>query len=92
MKPVKSLRTIQQLLDSDIECGLDELAYNRDIYENVIGNEIAKKLYYKKIVPKNNYISLWDGVMRMKKERFAFNTDYSSGYMIVKGTIFFLFI
>lgn len=84
-RPVKSLRTIRQLLNSDIECGLDEIVYNRDIYENVVGNVIAKKLYYKKIASKNNYLNLWDGVMRVKKGGFAFNTDYSSGYMIVKG-------
>lgn len=84
-KPAKTLRNIKQLLDSDIECGLDKLVYNRDIFENVVGNPIARKLYFQKVAAPNNYIELWDGIMRIKKGGFAFNTDYSSGYMIVEG-------
>lgn len=84
-KPAKTLRTIKQLLDSDIECGLDKVAYNKDIFENVVGNPIARKLYFEKVAAPKNYIDLWDGIMRIKKGGFAFNTDYSSGYMIVEG-------
>lgn len=84
-KPVKSLRTIDQLFESNIECGLDSLPYHKNMYENSVGNIMALKLYYTKIAPKNNYFKLRDGIGRVKQGGFAYNTDFSSGYMIVKG-------
>lgn len=90
-RPVKSLRTIDQLFESNIECGLDALPYHKNMYENSVGNLMALKLYYNKIAPKNNYFNLRDGIRRVKQGGFAFNTDYSSGYMIVEGNFYCIY-
>lgn len=76
---------MQQLLDSNIQCGMDEVAYQRNIFENSIGNPIALKLYQKKIVEKNNFYDLHEGFQNVKKGGFAFHTDYGAGYVLLKG-------
>lgn len=76
---------MQQLLDSNIECGLDEVAYHKNIFENSIGNKIALELYQKRILEKNNFFDLQEGFKKLRKGGFAFHTDYGASFGLLKG-------
>lgn len=80
----KTIRTIQQLLDSRLECGIDEVSYIRDIFNHAI-DPIAIKLYHTKILAKNNVFSLEKGLELIKRGGFAFHTDISSTYIKLKS-------
>lgn len=80
----KTIRTIQQLLDSRLECGIDEVSYIRDIFNHAI-DPIAIKLYNTKILAKNNIYNLEKGLELIKRGGFAFHTDISSTYIKLKS-------
>lgn len=67
-----------------MECGMHELSYNRDIFNNA-GNPVAIKIYKTMILPKNNVFSLQTGLEKVKKGGFAFHLDSTVGYRILKG-------
>lgn len=80
----KTIRTIQQLLDSRLECGIDEVSYIRDIFNHAI-DPVAIKLYHTKILAKNNIFNLETGLERIRRGGFAFHTDISSTYIKLKS-------
>lgn len=80
----KYIKTIQQLLDSKIECGIDEVSYIRDIFNHAI-DPVALKLYHTKILEKGNIINLHRGLDRIKEGGYAFHTDVSSTYILLKS-------
>lgn len=86
----KTIKTIQQLLDSKLECGIDQVTYIRDIFNHAI-DPVAIKLYKTKILAKGNIISLDKGLELIKRGGFAFHTDVSSTYIKLKSTVCFLF-
>lgn len=78
--PPKTIRTVQQLLDSHLVCGLDKVSYISDIFNHVT-DKVAIELYHKKVLAKNNLFPLNNGLEKIKQGGFAFFTDVSSSYI-----------
>lgn len=80
IEPPRTIRTIQQLLDSRLQCAIDEVSYVRDIFNHAI-DPVAIRLYREKILQPNNVVRLDRGLALVKRGGWAFHTDVSSTYI-----------
>lgn len=79
---------MQQLLNSELECSIDEIAYIRDHIEHY-KEETVVKLYNKIIEHPNAFLSLEKGIDLVKKGGHAFYTDGNHGYQVLESNINF---
>ncbi|KAJ0177155.1 hypothetical protein K1T71_007164 [Dendrolimus kikuchii] len=78
------IRTLSDLLHSRLELGLENTVYN-EYYFRTATEPVRKAIYDTKIAPKGQkaFISVEDGVKKMKNEPFAFNMYLGIGYRMV---------
>lgn len=80
----KTIKTVQQLLNSELICFIDEVAYIRDHIEH-FNEESVVKLYNKITAHPNAFIPLEKGVELIKRGGHAFYTDGNHGYQALDG-------
>lgn len=80
----KTIKTIQQLLNSELDCYIDEIAYMRDHIEHY-KDETVVKLYNKIMEHPNPFLPLEQGVNLIKKGGHAFYTDGNHGYQLLQS-------
>lgn len=78
----KTIKTVQQLLNSELVCYIDEIPYVRDHIEH-FNEESVVKLYNKITSHPNAFIPLEKGVELIKKGGNAFFTDGNRGYQLL---------
>ncbi|KAG5871323.1 hypothetical protein JTB14_016720 [Gonioctena quinquepunctata] len=84
-----SIQTLEHLLKSRLQVGVDDTVFNRFYFPNAT-EPIRKALYLQKVaIPgkKDNFMTIEDGVRRMRRGLFAFHVETGSGYKLV-GEIF----
>lgn len=85
-EPPKNIRTMKQLLDSKMPVGVDDLPYIIDNFKRV-KEESSLKLYNRVMSEPNPIMPLYEGLKMVKKGSFAFHTDGSSSYSLLKCNI-----
>lgn len=80
----KTIKTVQQLLNSELVCYIDEIAYIRDHIEH-FNEESVIKLYNKITAHPNAFLPLEKGVVLIRTGGNAFYTDGNHGYQILEG-------
>nr|ARB05667.1 ionization receptor 75q1 [Mythimna separata] len=83
------IRTLPDLLNSKLELGVEDVAYNRYYFSAAYTSKdpIKKAIFERKVAPKGkpNYMSIEDGVKAIQKRPFAFNMNTGTGYRIVSA-------
>ncbi|XP_026326080.1 probable glutamate receptor [Hyposmocoma kahamanoa] len=86
--PSSSIKTVQDLLDSPLKLGASDFPYNRYFFMKW-NDPIRKAIYDKKIAPKGqkpNYLSMEEGIERIRQGLFAFHMEVYPGYRIIQET------
>ncbi|XP_026479248.1 probable glutamate receptor [Ctenocephalides felis] len=85
-----SIKTIKDLLHSPMKMGSDDTQYFRYFFMNN-KDPVRRKLYEKKIAPKNkksNWMNVEEGIAKMREGLFAFHVERSKGYKVVSETFY----
>lgn len=85
-----SIRTLSDLLNSNMELGVDDTPYSR-FYFSTATEPIRKKIYEKKIAPPNespHYMNMSMGVSLVRKGLYAFHMELATGYKYVVETFY----
>ncbi|XP_045473926.1 uncharacterized protein LOC123680189 [Harmonia axyridis] len=85
----KSIQTLEDLLKSRLEVGVDDTVFNHFYFPNAT-EPIRKALYQKKVVPPGQpprFYPILEGVKIMRQGLFAFHMETGPGYKIV-GELF----
>ncbi|KAF2892104.1 hypothetical protein ILUMI_14069, partial [Ignelater luminosus] len=80
--------TIEELSHSDLEVGLEDIVYTRTLFE-VTKDERIKHLYKHKVLAHNNqpsYMTVAEGIARVKSGGFAYHSEPILAYSIVERT------
>ncbi|KAL6264671.1 hypothetical protein P5V15_004771 [Pogonomyrmex californicus] len=83
-----SIRTLSDLLYSPLKLGVQDVQYNRH-YFKVLQDPIRKAILEEKIEPKgqkSNWLSLEEGVRRIRNESFGFHGAASPIYQVIQRT------
>ncbi|KYN40323.1 putative glutamate receptor [Trachymyrmex septentrionalis] len=83
-----SIKTLSDLLHSPLNLGVQDVVFNR-LYFKASQDPIRKAIVEQKIEPKghkSNWMSLEEGVRRVKNEPFAFHGIRSPMYQIIQHT------
>lgn len=85
-KAPKTINTLRHLVDSDLEVGVEETFYNRELI-NITTDETLKELYAKKIQKQNNFYNASFGINLIQKGGWAFSIDTTYGYRMMKSQL-----
>ncbi|KAJ8964546.1 hypothetical protein NQ314_004843, partial [Rhamnusium bicolor] len=80
-----SIQTLEDLLKSRIQVGVDDTVFNRFYFPNSI-EPVRRAIYLQKVAPpgkKDRFMSMEEGVRRMRQGLFAFHMETGPGYKIV---------
>lgn len=83
-----NIRTLSDLLNSDIELGVEDTPYARPYFRNE-NETIRQQITRKKIEPPNQparYYNMSYGIQRLRSEFFAFHTEEGIGYKHIQRT------
>ncbi|XP_046744265.1 probable glutamate receptor [Diprion similis] len=83
-----SINTLDKLLRSSLKIGVADNVYNR-YYFSTFQDPVRKAIYEQKVVPKGQkpaWMSMEEGVRRLRKGRFAFHAESGSAYKLVQET------
>nr|XP_026501542.1 glutamate receptor ionotropic, kainate 4-like [Vanessa tameamea] len=85
--PSNALRTIDDLTHSPMDLGVQETTYKR-VYFAESKDPATQLLYRRKLLPlgERAYLSVVDGIARVRSGLFAFQVEQSSGYDIIGKT------
>ncbi|XP_055634911.1 ionotropic receptor 75a-like isoform X2 [Toxorhynchites rutilus septentrionalis] len=79
MLPPKTIRTMDQLLASDLKYSIENLPYNRDFF-NKTNRTVLVQLYKRKVLPnKFGFVNISTGIELVKRGGYAFHCDLSYG-------------
>ncbi|XP_046384917.1 uncharacterized protein LOC124155243 [Ischnura elegans] len=85
--PGATIRTLQDLYESPIKLGLDEVIASRHIFQEM--KEPLKMKIYNKIAPPNRppaFFSMEEGISKIRGGLFAFHVELGSGYEVIRET------
>ncbi|XP_075981762.1 ionotropic receptor 75a-like [Anticarsia gemmatalis] len=87
MEPPRNIRTLKDLLDSDLKVGADEIVYNMDYFKRTT-DPVAIELYKRKIHTSThyNFFTPETGMALVKKGGFALHIDTSVAFPVIKET------
>ncbi|CAD0203326.1 unnamed protein product [Chrysodeixis includens] len=87
LEPPRDIRTLKDLLHSDLKAGAHDIVYDRDYFKRTT-DPIAIMLYQKKMAmsPHNNFFTPEEGIAMVKKGGFAFHIDTTVAFPIIKAT------
>ncbi|CAH2107908.1 unnamed protein product [Euphydryas editha] len=85
--PSNALHTIADLAHSPMDLGVQETTYKR-VYFAESKDPATQMLYRRKLLPlgERAYLSVLDGIARVRTGLFAFQVEQSSGYDIISKT------
>ncbi|XP_048006929.1 glutamate receptor ionotropic, delta-1-like isoform X2 [Leguminivora glycinivorella] len=85
--PSDAIRTIEDLTRSPMTLGVQETTYKRTYFAEST-QPATQKLYRQKLLPLGDraYLSVVDGVARLRTGLFAFQVEEPSGYNIISKT------
>ncbi|CAG9813260.1 unnamed protein product [Phaedon cochleariae] len=84
-----SIQTLEDLLKSRLQVGVDDTVFNRFYFPNST-EPIRRAIYLQKVKPlgkKENFMTMEEGVRKMREGLFAFHMETGPGYKLV-GEIF----
>ncbi|KAJ9584278.1 hypothetical protein L9F63_021374 [Diploptera punctata] len=82
------IRTLQDLLDSGLPLGVEDVVYNRH-YFPAATDPVRHAIYTKKVSPPGGaerFMSLEEGLKRVRKGLFAFHVELGPGYEVISDT------
>lgn len=82
---------MQQLYDSPLVCGIDDISFMRDIFNHAT-DPVALKLYQRKVLSKGHFYSRDKGMELIKRVGFAFHTEGSAIYFKLESEIYIVYI
>ncbi|XP_047523024.1 glutamate receptor ionotropic, kainate glr-3-like isoform X1 [Pieris napi] len=84
-EPPKTIRTLTELLNSNLKIGVEDVVYNRDYLKRTT-DPVAKALYREKVVTarENNFYPPIKGMELVKSGGFAFHVDTIIAYPIMR--------
>ncbi|THK32888.1 glutamate receptor ionotropic, kainate 4 [Diachasma alloeum] len=81
-----SIKNVEDLMNSPLKLGIQDIVYNRH-YFGSFEDPLRKEFYERRIKKqKDIWLSLTEGIGRMRNELFAFHTELTSGYDVVQST------
>ncbi|XP_012270313.1 glutamate receptor ionotropic, delta-2 [Orussus abietinus] len=83
-----SIITLKDLLDSPLKLGAHDTVYNRH-YFKTFQDPVRKAIYEEKIAPKgrkSSWLTMEEGINRIRQGLFAFHIEFGPGYMVVQDT------
>lgn len=83
----KTIKTMKQLLHSNLDLAMDELPYVQDIL-HYNTEESAVQIYNRILAQPTPFLSLYKGLSLVQDGSLAFDTDGVNAYPIVKSTIY----
>lgn len=86
----KSIRTLTDLLNSNIELGVADTPYARYLFPNE-DEPVRRKIYEQKIAPPNeppHFMNVSHGVDRVRKGLFGFHSEKGPLYREIKNTFY----
>ncbi|XP_020706263.1 ionotropic receptor 75a-like isoform X2 [Athalia rosae] len=86
-EPPRYIRTLKDLLESDMPVGIEDIAYNYNHFATTT-DEVALELHRRKIAPGKGrkraaYFNVTDGLRRLQKGNFAFHVDVATAYKFI---------
>ncbi|KAM3960282.1 ionotropic receptor 75a [Aphomia sociella] len=83
----KNIRTLEDLLKSDIKAGIEDVLYTKDYFKGTT-DPIALEIYKKKIVTRHhyNFFTPTYGMALVKQGGFALHVDSVVAYRILRDT------
>ncbi|XP_055685667.1 uncharacterized protein LOC129791532 [Lutzomyia longipalpis] len=92
MEKPKTIKTLRNLIDSNLELGAEDILYTRDFFVRTT-DPVAQELFRKRIkyFDKNNqevenFLRPDVGMPKVKKGGYAFHIDVSAAYKIIRDT------
>ncbi|XP_031619955.1 ionotropic receptor 75a-like [Contarinia nasturtii] len=88
--PSTKIKTLKDLYESRLDIGVDDTVFNRYYFSHA-EESMRKKIYTEKVLKKNgqdNFMSLEEGVQRVRQGLFAFHMELSLGYKVMSETFF----
>ncbi|CAK1550720.1 unnamed protein product [Leptosia nina] len=81
----KTIRTLNDLLQSNIKIGVEDVIYNKDYFKRTT-DPIAKALYNRRVVTatENNFYPPLEGMRLVKRGGFAFHVDTIIAYPMMR--------
>ncbi|XP_050462010.1 uncharacterized protein LOC126856989 [Cataglyphis hispanica] len=83
-----SIKTLSDLLNSPLKLGAMDVVYNRYYFKS-FQDPVRKAIVEQRIEPKgrkSNWMSIEEGVSRIKNELFAFHGEFGSVYQLMEDT------
>lgn len=85
-----NINTLEDLLHSPLELGVDDITYNRVYFESVT-EPVRREIYVKKIAPpkkESNFMNTTHGMSLMRKGMFAFNVEVGMAYKYMEQSFY----
>ncbi|CAG9795895.1 unnamed protein product [Diatraea saccharalis] len=86
-EPPKNIRTLEDLVKSNLKAGAENVLYAKDFFKYTT-DQVALKMYHKKIVPEHqyNFYTAERGMTLVKRGGYAFHVDSGLAYRIMRRT------
>ncbi|XP_022814794.1 glutamate receptor ionotropic, delta-1-like [Spodoptera litura] len=87
LEPPRNIRTLKDILDSDLKAGAHDIVYDRDYFKRTT-DPVAIELYHKKVATAThyNFFTPEEGIALVKKGGFAFHIDTTFAFPLIKAT------
>lgn len=85
-----SIRTLSDLLNSNMELGVDDAPYSYHYFETAT-DPIRKKIYETRVAPPNeprHFMNMSIGTSKIQKGLYAFHMELGAGYKYVKDKFY----
>ncbi|XP_070510165.1 probable glutamate receptor isoform X3 [Cardiocondyla obscurior] len=83
-----SIKTLPDLLNSPLKLGAQDVVYNRHYFKS-FQDPIRKAIWEQRVEPKgrkNNWMTIEEGVRRVRNELFAFQGEVGTVYQLMQDT------
>ncbi|XP_034935547.1 ionotropic receptor 75a-like [Chelonus insularis] len=89
-KKPRWINTLKDLVESNLEIGIEDMAYNHDFFATTT-DSIAQRLYQEKVAitkkrKKANFFPFEEGLEKLRRGGFAFQVDVASAYKLIDDT------
>lgn len=89
-EPPRFINTLKDLSDSNLDVGIENMAYNYDYFATTT-DPVAHELHRKKVKPNKKravepYFTAEEGLKKVQKGGYAFHVDVATAYKIIEDT------
>lgn len=85
--PPKTINNMRQLIDSELDIGIEEVTYNHDFLETST-DETVVEFYQTRVMrgsSHGNYLTVECGIDKMQKGNFAFQVETAYAFRLIEG-------